>query len=98
MITVSRLLIHQVRAVFRRLVRKDALGPSLVSLHAGDDGLRIRLRQLGAQAELHQPGSFSAEAVTLSVAALDDFHGRRGMVALQAADGATVEARWDEAG
>jgi hypothetical protein len=95
MIQIPRLLVRQARAVFRRLVRKPLIGVPAISFVAGKDGLRIRLRHDGIQAELHQPGNFSNETITLPFDSLADFEGRKGDVTLDAGNGA-VQVRWDD--
>lgn len=97
MLTLPRSLARQVRAVFRRLLRKAAAGQARVMLQAGSDGLRIRLHHRECGAEYHQPGAYPPEELILPLEAFARFEGRSDApVSLERTDQGTVRAQWQD--
>jgi hypothetical protein len=97
-ITVSRSLVRQLRAVFRRTLRMTSrdTGPNLL-LAAGPDGLRIQARNMHAAVEHHVPGDFPVEQICLPFAFLAECEGGRAepVVLEQERDGC-VAAQWSD--
>jgi hypothetical protein len=99
LIPISRSLARQLRAVFRRLAGRSAPIHPVLSLHAGKDGIRIRLHNADIAAEFHQAGSYAEEVLTLPLAALANFEGRTdALVELETARPGVTLARWQDSG
>lgn len=97
MLTIPRCLARQVRAVFRRLVRKADSGQAQVMLQAGTDGLRIRLHHRDCGAEYHQPGSLPSEVLILPLEAFARFEGRSDSpVSLERTEQGMIRAQWQD--
>ena len=98
MITVSRSLVRQLRAVFRRALRMTTrdIGPDLL-LAAGPDGLRIQARNMHAAVEHRTSGDFSAEQIRLPFTFLADCEGGKDEpVVLELERGGRVAAGWSD--
>ena len=78
MITISRSLARQLRAVFRRagLKPRGTLSPP-VSFVAGAEGLRIRAMSPDVAVEYHLPGEYPVDELTVALELLDDCQGKR---------------------
>jgi hypothetical protein len=97
MLTIPRSLARQVRAVFRRLIRKAEACHAQVVLRAGDDGLRIRLHCLECWAEYHQAGSLPPEVLILPLVAFARFEGRSdALVSLEHTEQGMIRAQWQD--
>jgi hypothetical protein len=98
MISITRCLARQVRAVFRRLVRRS-LGPRpLVSFEATRQRLRVRLHDSAIAAEYHLPGSHGDDVVVLPLEALAACEGSRDDVVTLEKDSAGVQIHWQDGG
>ena len=78
MITITRSLARQLRAVFRRagLKPRGTLGPPVL-FKAGPEGLRIRAMMPDVAIEYHLPGEYPADELTVALELLDDCQGKR---------------------
>ena len=99
MLTISRSLARQLRAVLRRMNRGNGrLEPASVLLTAGRDGLSVSLCSWDHAAVYHQAGSVPADEIAIPLAALDDFAGKSDEpVILEAVSPGKVQARWNDA-
>jgi hypothetical protein len=100
MITITRSLARQLRAVFRRagIKPRDYLAPP-ISFHAGPNGLRIRAMTVDVAVEHHLPGEYPAEEFTVALELLDDCQGKRDdPVTLEARNKKKVVAGWRDGG
>lgn len=79
MITLSRLLVRQVRAALRRAgIHKDhGTLNSPVAIIADRDGLRIRAYSSAAVLEYHRPGDAAPESMLVPQQFFDDCEGRK---------------------
>jgi len=97
-ITITRSLARQLRAVFLRALRlssRDA-GPNLF-LTAGPGGLRVQAQNTFAAVEHHMPGEFSAEQVNLPFAFLADCAGTKAEpVTLEQESSTKIIAQWSD--
>lgn len=101
MIQCTRALIRQVRAVFRRCVRRPygPLPPPLVEFRAGPEGLRIQLSTPEVFVEYHQGGRLPAASLCLALEALADFEGKgNDVVTLEGVGANQVLGRWQDGG
>ena len=97
MITVSRSLVRQLRAVFRRalgMIGREA-GPNLL-LAAGPDGLRVQARNMLAAVEHHTPGDFPVEQLHLPFAFLADCEGGKAEPVVLEQECGRVAAQWSD--
>ena len=99
MLTISRSLARQLRAVFRRMNRGNGrLDPASVLLTAGRDGLSASLCGWDHAAVYHQPGNVPADELAIPLTALDDFAGKGDEpVTLESLSPGKVQARWNDA-
>ncbi len=100
MITITRNLARQLRAVFRRAGIKStgSEGPRMHFV-AGSDGLRIRAVAFDAAVEHHQPGELPAEQFCLPLESLELCQGRRDdPITLETRPGDKVLATWRDGG
>ncbi len=101
MITLTRALARQLRAILRKsTLAKVPRGLRLpFVLHADHDGLRLRNQQVDVAVEYHHPGACSPEVLALPAGALEDCEGRGDTpVTLESTAPETVQARWDDGG
>jgi hypothetical protein len=101
MISLTRSLARNLRAVFRRLVpRRGGHGsPPLVELIANKDGLRARLATGEVAAEFHQTGALNTDTILLTLEALAECEGRDDSeVAIETIVGGRIEMRWEAKG
>ncbi|MBM4072143.1 MAG: hypothetical protein FJ271_24935 [Planctomycetes bacterium] len=98
MISITRSLARQVRAVFRRLVRR-CLGPRpLVSFQGTSQGLRVRLHGSAIAAEYHLPGSHGDEVIVLPLEALAACEGSREQPVTLEQASAGIQVHWRDHG
>lgn len=98
MITVPRTVLRNCQAVFRRLLRKP-LGPKeVVSIHAGKEGIHLRLHHAEMPAEYHHAGSHAEDTVQLPPEALAEVEAREGDVTFENTHAGQVQARWHQGG
>lgn len=100
MIQIPRSQMHQLRTIFRKLVKKpSSTKPPFVSFQTDRNGLRVRLHNIEVLAEFQQPGTFSPETISVPFESLSNLDGRgNGMVTLENTGPGTVQARWEEGG
>lgn len=80
MITITRSLVKQLRAVFRRagIGYRPRFGAGVpIKFLAGADGLRIQARSHEVAIEYHQPGEYTAETLTVPFEFLAECEGAR---------------------
>ena len=96
MITITRNLARQVRAVFRRALHITPRGLSYpVTLQTGPDGLRLRARSPDAVVEYHTPGELPIEQFAVPFQFLADCESKKDQpVTLEAAGERQVSAQW----
>ena len=100
MITITRNLARQLRAVFRRAGIKavSSHGPRMFFL-AGPDGLQIRAAALDAAVEYQLPGELAREEFSIPLELVELCQGRReDPVTLEVRPGDKVHASWMDAG
>ena len=94
MVTVTRRLAQQFRAVLRRALGQVRVGPA-IGFIAGAEGLIVKSMYADAAIELRVPGQRAVETLWLPFTALDDFEGKKDdSVELAAADNGHVTAQW----
>ena len=94
MITITRRLAQQFRAVLRRAFGQVRAGPA-IGFIAGAEGLTVKCMSADAAVELRVPGARAAETLWLPFQALDDFEGKKDdPVELTATDNGRVTAQW----
>jgi hypothetical protein len=98
MIQISRSVVQQLRAVFRRLVRKSSgVAGQPVVFDAGPDGLHVRLHHYEVCAEYHQPGALAPESFVVPLETLADFEGRKkDLVTLEGTSAGLLQVRWQD--
>jgi hypothetical protein len=96
LISITRNLARQVRAVFRRALNLTPRGCSWpVTFQTSPDGLRVRSRSSDAAVEYHLPGDRTIEQIDLPFAFLADCEGRKDEpVQLSTSDNGRVIAQW----
>ncbi len=99
MITITRLLARQVRAIFKRTLNVTARRPApVVCFRTGPEGLHIRATWSGAAAEYHIEGDLPPEEITIPLDVLAQCEGRReDEVTLERHDN-QVTVRWTDDG
>lgn len=94
MITITRRLAQQFRAVARRAFGQVRTGPT-VAFIAGAEGLTVKCMYADAAVELRVPGQRAPETLWLPFQALDDFEAKKDdPVELTAAENNRVSASW----
>ena len=94
MITITRRLAQQFRAMLRRAFGQVRTGPA-IGFIAGAEGLTVKCMYADAAIELRVPGARAAEALWLPFQALDDFEAKKDdPVELTAADNNRVSVGW----
>ncbi len=94
MITITRRLAQQFRAVLRRALGQVRGGP-VVGFVADKEGLTVKSAFGDIAIELRVPGTRAAETVWLPLSALDDFEGKKDdPVELTATENGQVSAQW----
>ena len=94
MVTITRRMAHQLRAVLRRAFNQARTGP-VVGFIADKEGLTVRSAFGDAAVELRVPGARAEETVWLPFQALEDFEAKKGdPVQLTASDNGQVTAQW----
>jgi len=99
LITITRSLAHQVRAVCKRALNGAGRAHApVVSFHSGPAGLRIRTAGYDVAVQYHQQGDFAPEEITVPLDMLAQCEGRRhDEVTLERADN-QVTVRWTDDG
>jgi len=99
-IQFPRSLARQLRAIFRRCVRKaNGSAPPLVEFHASTDGLQVQLVSTEFAIRFSQLGSFIRDTAQLPLTALADVEGSGSqLVSVENAGPNKVAARWDDGG
>lgn len=101
MIELTRAQARQLRAILRKSLPAGSgrtYHPPL-SLHSGEDGLRVRVHNPEVAIEWQLAGPRMAETITLPSSALDDFEGRHEDVVALAANGKdSIHAEWSDGG
>ncbi len=99
MITITRLLARQVRAVFSRCLSPASRGPfPPIAFRADDSGLTIRAKSHDAAIEFHQPGDSSEERLTVPFDVLKQCEaGKADDVTLERID-QSVAVQWNDGG
>ena len=78
MITITRKLAQQLRAVFRRCgIKPSVHSGQRANFSAGPDGLHVRAAVFGVAVDYHIPGELPAEELSLPLDCLDACEGRR---------------------
>src|SRR5262249_48477047 len=101
LVTITRALARQFRAILRRLVSPAApRGPCpFVLARADKDGLTMQARLDGGALRYHQPGPREPDAIAFTAAALTAFEGKGDVpVTLEQVAFGKGRARWEEAG
>ena len=94
MVTITRRLAQQFRAVLRRASGQVRVGPA-IGFIADREGLTVKSMSGDVAVELRVPGARAAETVWLPLSALDDFEGKKDdPVELTASDRKQVTAQW----
>lgn len=94
MVTITRRLAQQLRAVLRRAFGQDRTGP-VVGFFGSAEGLTVKSAFADAAVELRVPGRYDAETVWLPMQALDDFEAKKDdPVELTASGNGRVTAQW----
>lgn len=94
MVTITRRLAQQFRAMLRRAFGQVRTGPA-IGFIAGAEGLTVKCMTADAAVELRVPGARAADALWLPSSALDDFEAKKDdPVELTAADDGRVTAQW----
>jgi len=94
LITITRRLAQQFRAVVRRAFGQVRSGPT-VGFIAGAGGLTVKCMYADAAVELRVPGPRASETLWLPLAALEDFEAKKDdAVELTAANNNRVSANW----
>ncbi len=94
MITISRRLAQQFRAVVRRALGQVRVGPA-IGFIADKEGLTVKSTFGDVAVELRVPGARAAETVWLPFQALEDFEAKKDdPVQLTASDNGQVTAEW----
>ncbi len=99
MITLDRVLVRQARAVFRKLLGRQAHALSVpLKITAGTGGLALEAVSHQGAARFQQPGSFPAsETLQVPFNFLDDCQANRpGEVTLQRERPGTITAQWTD--
>ena len=101
MIQITRAQARLIRAVLRKSAPIGSARnyrPPL-ALHAGEDGLRVRIHAAEVAVEWHNPGTRPPDTIVLPGQALDDFEGAKDAeVALTLQGNDLVQARWNDGG
>lgn len=102
MITITRLLARQLRAVFRNSgvhsTSHSPMGPPVV-FQAGPEGLRVRAHKYDVAVECHQPGELPADTIVVPRNFLDDAEGAKNEpVTLENGSNGHVVAQWRDKG
>ncbi len=100
MISLTRSLARQVRAVFRRAGIRSHNGLNKpISIQAGPDGLRLCAMTPDIAIEYQQAGECPADELTLPVSFLDDCQGKRDeLVTLAAVNNKRIAVTWQDRG
>lgn len=99
MVSISRSLARDLRAVFRRLSPGRAGPHPVIELVGGRDGLCVRGLTEEVVAEYRRPGPLPEARVVVPLDALADCSGRDDSpVTFRTATGGKVEARWSQGG
>ena len=94
MVTITRRLAQQFRAVLRRALGQVRVGPA-IGFIADREGLTVKCMSADAAIELHVPGARAAETVWLPLSALNDFEGKKDdPVELTATGEKQIAAQW----
>ena len=94
MVTITRRLAHQLRAVLRRAFNQARTGP-VVGFIADKEGLTVKSAFGDDAVELRVPGARAEETVWLPFQALEDFEAKKDdPVELTATDNGQVTAQW----
>ena len=94
MITISRRLAQQFRAMLRRAFGQVRTGPA-IGFIAAAEGLTVKCMYADADVELRVPGPRASETLWLPLQALEDFEAKKDdPVELAAADNNRVSASW----
>jgi len=100
-ITVTRSLIRQFRAVVRRALVERPVGGinNRVVFRSGSDGLRIQVTSPQVAIEVHQPGEFETEELIVPAEFLADAEGRsHDAITLESQGHDKVLASWTDRG
>ena len=99
MITITRLMARQVRAVFSRCLSSASRGPfPPVTFCADSNGLTIRAKSHNAAIEFHQPGDFAGERFSVPFDVLKQCEGGKAdAVSLEQID-QRVAVNWSDGG
>jgi hypothetical protein len=102
LITITRLLARQLRAVFRNSgvhsTSHSPMGPPVV-FQAGPEGLRVRAHKYDVAVECHQPGELPADTIVVPRNFLDDAEGAKNEpVTLENGSNGHVVAQWRDKG
>ena len=101
MITLTRALARQLRAVLRKSIPLGSGRGSRppLSLHADGSGLRVRAQHAEVAVEFHQSGVRTADVITIPSESLDEFEGpKEDAVILENVGASKVQARWNDGG
>jgi hypothetical protein len=97
LIQIPRSTIRLFRSVLRRCGRKNAYAYQTISIHAGDDGLRLRRHFGDIAIEYRLAGSFAKDEFAFASEALADFEGRDDeAVTLERMKGGAIRAQWHD--
>lgn len=99
MIQLTRSLARRLKAVFRRAITDTGRGSvhAPVLLHAGPEGLRIRIASSEVAVEYHDPFPRESDAAIVPFTCLSDWEGRTDdPVQLEATGGNEVLATWND--
>ena len=99
MITITRLMVRQIRAVFSRCLNSSSRGPfTPVTFCTDSSGLTIRAKSHDAAIEFHQPGDFAGEQFAIRFDVLKQCEGSKAApVTLERID-QHVAVRWNDGG
>ena len=99
MIEITRSLARQLKTIFRRAITESGRGVvnQPVLLHAGSDGLRIRIASHEAAAEYHDPSLREPDAVYIPFDLLKDCEAKNDdVVQVEMAAGDRLLATWND--
>ncbi|MCB9921837.1 MAG: hypothetical protein H6822_06630 [Planctomycetaceae bacterium] len=99
MIQITRLLARQLKPVFRRMITENGRGTihAPVLMHAGPEGLRIRISSSEVAAEYHDPTPCEADAAYVPFEFLNDCEANSDTpVQIEMTSGDRVMATWNE--
>ena len=101
MIEITRDLARQVRAVFRKATKSSVGRPihAPILLHAGPDGLRVRMHHDEVAVDYHEPGQRPTDSLALPLDGFQDFEGKTtAPVILEKIRSGMTQGRWDDDG